>query len=81
MKKLYLYCLNGIQTNQANWASQNDFFMKNSGRAIFFRIATLACYMGFWASDTLYLSLLRYVNYPYPYLHLSFVRIIESKAS
>ena len=28
-----------------------SYAQKFSGRAIFFRIATLACYMGFWASD------------------------------
>ena len=27
-----------------------SYAQKISGRAIFFRIATLACYMGFWAS-------------------------------
>ena len=27
-----------------------SYAQKFSGRAIFFRIATLACYMGFWAS-------------------------------
>ena len=56
MKKLYLYCMNGIQTNQANWASQNDFFIiraKIFRMRIFFRIATLACYMSFLASDKL----------------------------
>ena len=34
-------------TNQANWAVQNNFFII---RAKNFRIATLACYRGFWAS-------------------------------
>ena len=33
-EKLCLYCLNGIQTNQANWAFQNEFFII---RAKFFR--------------------------------------------
>ena len=28
-----------------------SYAQKFSGRANFFRIATLACYMGFWASD------------------------------
>ena len=38
--------------------------------------------ISFGEGDTaVYLSQLRYVNYPYPYPHLSFVRIIESIAS
>ena len=31
-----------------------SYGQKFSGRAIFFRIAMLACYMGFWASALLF---------------------------
>ena len=36
-----------IELLKMNFLSYAQFF---SGRANFFRIATLACYMGFWAS-------------------------------
>ena len=50
MKKLYLYCLNGIKTNQANLASQNDFFIiraKNFRTRNFFPDSNASLLYGF----------------------------------
>ena len=39
-----------------------SYAQKISGRAIFFRIATLACYMGFWASGNRIYKLCKVLN-------------------